>query len=193
MSNKELSNVDIKTADDLSLDVTLERRERSYSFGEPRMAHYGGRAAKQAINPKDTLERIRRLGTMYDEQLAIRDVIVAFERLSPDQVVEAHGKLTTDPYISVSEGVTNTVDIKRLREWVEGRAFEAIRKAFGNTDPELAELTQLSITMVDEATAAVTYTMLYGKERMPGTSSVIVTRADDGGWRIAVHTPHPVT
>lgn len=177
--------------EDLSFEIVLERRERSYSYGEPRVNHLSG-DVPATLDANQLAQRIAGLRNANPEHKAIRSVIEQFEKLAPSQVVNSFGTLTTAPYTSVAGGVTREVKLTDVQQWVQSNGYGQIQTAYGNPSPSVFEFTQLAIVLIDERTASATYTAIYD-DGVAGTSTAILTRTAVGQpWRIAVHIPHPV-
>lgn len=162
---------------DVSFDLVIERRERSYSFGEPRVG------AVLAFG--DQSERLA-LATHAATEFEIRTIVEQFENLPRNRVLESHGVLTTDPYVSVTGGQTMTVDRAAVEKWVQGEVF---REARDQADCP-ATIVNFNATVVDSKTATAVYSI--HQDGKMANSTVTVVKNDDGQWRIAVHSQHPV-
>jgi hypothetical protein len=173
--------------DDLAVEVVLERRERSYSFGEPRVGSYATRDDKSAPTPTELENRIKNLDFLIADRKAIRSVIENFENLQPNDVLAAHGQITTDPYISIAEGEMTSVDQAVLTNWLNSNVFGEVSGEFGGA----LDFLSLNVVLIDESTATATYSI--AQADLVGTSAVVLTKGSDGQWRIAVHCQHPIT
>lgn len=173
--------------EDVSVDVVLERRQRSYSCGEPRVNAGRPSVAAPRLRTAEIGQRTKDIVALDADRLAIRKVIESFETLPPDQVQKNHGVLTTDPYTSISDGDSVRVDLNAIKKWEAGSVFGTVSKQF--TAP--LQFLEMNIVLIDEKTAAATYTIEQGG--VFGTSAVVLVKGDKGDWRVSVHCQHPVT
>lgn len=192
----------ISENEDVAFEIVLEKRERSYAYGEPRYHPLMATAALEALDdtaamfnltvptePEDVRQRILQIQAYDDEVAEIRRVLEEFENLPAEEVLDTHGRLTTDPYTSIANGEAQSVDKAVIKQWVESDAFYAVQMAFGEGDR--AEFNQLNIVLIDERTASAQYQIVQGGNT--GSSAVIILKGEDGLWRVAVHCQHPVT
>ncbi|KAB5597574.1 hypothetical protein [Vibrio parahaemolyticus] len=176
---------------DNSVSLEIEETQRSYAFGEPRV----GKALFRTIDARNLdaieidAEKIRSRSnavlTSTDEKFAIREVIEKFEQLSPEDVLKHHGKLTLDEYISVSDGEAMTIDKDAVKKWLKSDLF----KELSANEKGIAEITEFDVTLIDERTSVVVYSIVQNGKT--GTSSATLVKGDSG-WRIVVHSQHPV-
>lgn len=179
----------LKNLKDVAVEVVIDRQERSYAFGEPRVTATAALGATGAdISPEAVAKRVAKLtgADTVGDRIAIRKVVENFEHLKPTQVASSLGKLTLKTYTSIANGHVKRVDKAAVTEWMKSDVFR--RLAAANRDK--SDLLEFSVTLTDESTATATYTIAQGKS--VGTSSVILIK-EDGTWRIAVHCQHPVT
>jgi hypothetical protein len=190
MKDSESTNVDKANLvhEDVSVEVVLERRQRSYSCGEPRIrAMAVARVPDHAIEPAAIRKRIVAVADLVDERLTIRKLLEKFETLPISEVAAQHGKITTDPYTSIADGQAATVNGNAIDKWLRS---ELVKKLSGKYTTPL-QFVDVNITLIDERTAAATYTILQGG--VAGATSTILVKGNDGQWRITVHCQHPIT
>jgi hypothetical protein len=170
---------DVLKFEDQAIEVVLEKRERSYSFGEPRtgppfMALINQPAANLALNFAAVSDRLKDVVLSINDKKAIRDLIEAFEKTPPNQVIATYGRYTLDPYTSVQEGQVLVVNQNVVQQWVNSPAFAAL----SNAAVGMPEIVELLISFVDESTASVSYSIEQGG--LQATSAAIVVK-DHGG------------
>ncbi|MEW8288250.1 MAG: hypothetical protein AB2697_19905 [Candidatus Thiodiazotropha endolucinida] len=170
-----------------ALEFDLERTERSYAFGEPRVGAvlFGDRAQEPDISRTSVRRRLEDVAVDVEEKFAIRKIIEEFEQLHPDEVLDHHGKLTLETYTAVASGAVMQVDSESIKEWVASPLF----KKLADRDAKPAEVIELDIVLTDERTASATYSIVQSGQT--ASSAAILVKGDDG-WRIAVHCQHPV-
>lgn len=170
-----------------ALDFELERTERSYAFGEPRVGSvlFADRASTADVSRTSVRRRLQDVALDVEEKFAIRKLIETFEQLKPGEVVENHGRLTLEEYVSVAGGELLHVDRETVKEWIDS----ALYKKLSDPDATPAEIIELDVVMIDERTASCSYSIVQSGQT--ASSAAIVTKGDDG-WKIAVHCQHPV-
>lgn len=169
--------------------VHLEKSNRSYSFGEARPRKFARDAISAGVDADALLDRLNKIRLQSAPIEAITDIIQKFESMSPDEALKAHGQITTETYVSVSNGQTDMIDKADLAEHIDSGILEQTM-AFATSRGQADRVQNLSVTMIDERTATVIYQVRTGD--FVGQSSATVI--DDGeGWKIAVHAGHPYT
>lgn len=179
--------------EDESEIIELEDVELSYAFGEARprvmapsqlatftsLVETGG----TAVEPKK------------DVLLEILDVVTKFENLPVSGVMKSLGTLTTNPYLSVSDGAVETIDEQAMTNWLESGVFAAIKDTYEGDKKHKVSVVDISMSLIDDKTASVQYHI---EDKLPsgrvltGTSAVILVKRRGKGWQIAVHCQHPL-
>lgn len=186
--------------EDIAFEVRVERRERSFSCGEPRVRSFADSPAAMDAKPNwFTASAVRPQATLSaaDESASIRQVIENYEQLAPQNVESSLGELTTNPYVNVNNGVATTVDAEAIRRWQDSEAYKRAIERFnpGKAAPKV-QLDQFTIVLTDAHTASVQYhireTLADGSTH-EGSSASILVKGQDGKWRIAVQSEHPLT
>jgi hypothetical protein len=184
-----------QTIEDVSFDIQIERKERSYAFGEARA---GGRATMRALstsaatdkisaaaNIKKTAGRLESLSSGGNDG-DIKQVISQYENAGPEDVLDQHGKITLDNYTIVTNGEADSVSYDDTKQWVNSKEYKEICKMHPK---DKVELQNLNVSYTDDNTAAVNYSI---KENdMTANCSAVVVK-NGGAWKIAVYCQHPV-
>ena len=175
--------------EDVSLDVELEAVQFSYSFGEARPRRGGG-----ALAGVSAQQRIQSVATDFEAMYAIRKVVEAYESLLPSDVKASYGILTTAPYTSISDGVSETVDGAALDAWMQSAAFSTAVSIYSGNQKHNVQLVRFDVVLIDESTASVQYVIrdeITAGNVLYATSAAVLIR-DVDTWRISVHMQHPL-
>lgn len=184
-----------QTIEDVSFDIQIERKERSYAFGEARA---GGRNTMAALsksiatdrltaaaNIRKTAGRLESLSTGGDDG-DIKDVISQYENASPEDVLDQHGKITLDNYTIVTNGEADSVSYEDTKKWVNSSEYKELCKMHPK---DKVQFVNYNVAYTDDNTATVNYSI---KENdMVANCSAVVVK-NDGAWKIAVYCQHPV-
>lgn len=183
-----------QTIEDVSFDIQIERKERSYSFGEARA---GGRNTMAALSKSAATDRVSAAANIRKtagrlESLSggddgdIKQCISKYENAGPGDVLDQHGKVTLDNYTIVTNGEADSVSYDDTKQWVNSKEYKEICKMHPK---EKVEFVNFNVSYTDDNTAAVNYSI---KENdMVANCSAVVVK-NDGAWKIAVYCQHPV-
>lgn len=203
-----------KEIEDIAFDIQLQRKERSYAFGEARSA--GALAFHQELTLDagfttnspliNTLTLIDTPVTSVkesegqlsnkslktengnDEVISIRNLVVQFENLKSSEVVEQHGKITLTEYTSISNGQVNIINLETLKKWVASQEFISLDKIHGS---DKIDFVNFDVSLIDGKTASVNYSIF--QSNTIAQSAIIAVKDTDNIWKVAVHCQHPVT
>lgn len=176
--------------EDLAIEVNLDRRERSYSFGEPRVGG-GFLAANAAIaNPgagfSAASNKLAAVVFSSGDKAAIRAVLDAFEKIPLNQVATTHGQYTLDPYTVVQDGTLAVIGQAEAQDLTNS----ATSGAFAAAAASPANIVEINISFTDERTASVQYSIEQDGHHALCAAILVRTGAD---WKIAVYCQHPLT
>jgi hypothetical protein len=188
--------------EDVSLEVKIERRERSFSCGEPRMRPLAAgddqKAGPAVFSAQGVNKRQGAIKSSLSDVTAIRQLIEEYERLPPDQVQQSLGRLTTSPYTSIANGIAMVVDDAAMKKWASSSYFTEALTAYNKARNSVSDVSieEINVLLIDERTGSVQYRtreVVSGGATAYGSSAAVVVKGDDDTWRIAVVCEHPLT
>jgi hypothetical protein len=169
--------------EDQSIEVDLENLDFSYSYGESRSTRGRQQGFLEIPAPSSDSESIS----------AALSVVTKFEALSIKEALELHGIITSDPYVSVADGVIKSINREELEKWYNSDDFKAIQEKYEGEQPHQIDIIEFSATQTDSRTISVHYKIqdvAPSGLKLFGSSSAILGLDVSGNWKILVYAEH---
>lgn len=127
------------------------------------------------------------------DDTAIREIITRWESVPADELLEAWGKLATDPFVAVGDHWVTSLDLGVIKQGLESQHFAAQQIDYPPHSPRKVTISNLKIVHIGNTKAVATYQVQEEYQNgkiFAGNSAVVLMKNPSLEWRITVFTKH---